>query len=35
MNGSGKGQMAAYAVAAVLLVIGGFYLVRGGERRPG
>jgi len=29
MNGSGKGQMAAYAVAAVLLVLGGAYLLRG------
>ena len=28
MNGSGKGQMAAYAVAAVLLVVGGAYLLR-------
>ena len=28
MNGSGKGQMAAYAVAAVLPVVGGTYLLR-------
>ena len=34
MNGSGKGQMAAYALAAVLLVIGGLSLVRGSERAP-
>lgn len=37
MNGSGKGQMAAYAVAAVLLVVGGAYLLRadGGAKPAG
>jgi competence protein ComEA len=35
MNGSGKGQMAAYAVAAVLLVVGGAYLLRAdGAAKP-
>lgn len=29
MNASGKGQIAAYVVAAVLLVVGGVYLLRG------
>src|SRR5918997_5464435 len=29
MDGSGKAQMLAYAVAAVVLVVGGFYLLRG------
>src|SRR5215210_3143924 len=37
MNGSGNGQMAAYAVAAVLLVVGGAYLLRadGGAKPAG
>jgi hypothetical protein len=29
VDGTGKGQIAAYAIAAVLLVVGGAYLLRG------
>jgi competence protein ComEA len=28
MNGSGRGQIAAYVVAAILLAVGGFFLLR-------
>ena len=36
MNGSGRGQIAAYVVATVLLAVGGFFLLRdeGGTARP-
>lgn len=34
MNGSGKGQIAAYVAAAVLLLVGGAYLLRGEGAKP-
>jgi competence protein ComEA len=34
VDGTGKGQIAAYAIAAVLLVVGGAYLLRGEGAAP-